>query len=488
MPRWAAFLSETYGTADPRSLGLFRILLGLVVFSTLLDRWSDVPAHLSDTGWLPRHLAFEDSTALSVCRWFGSVSAMRAFLLAGSAVALALAAGLRTRAMHWLAFGFVLSVNARNPTIENGGFTALLWLLLISGFLPLGQRFSVDALLAPASPRVHRRVRVTSLAVFALLLQWGAIYAFNYAHKVGPAWEDGSALYYLLHQDNAVTSSGAFLREHAPERVLRLATHAARTAEGAIALLLLLPFTTGGARLLSWGLAVVLHAGIALVIDIGPFSWVMLAGFAVFVRPDSWERWQRWGRTAPFSVALTARLAELEARARGRLSRFADEQQPPSLRWVRRLREAAIGGVLCVQLLELAADNWAQPAWLRLDQRPAWLAALVGRLRLFQHWSLCAPDPPLEVRRLRAVTRTASGAEIDLLDATRGQAWDEVHRRLGERPRLWPGLARYLEGEARRRGAASPPVVRVEWIIKRIPPAPASALAPERRTLFRLPE
>ena len=39
---------------DVRSLAVFRVLLGLAVLLNLKDRFSEIPMHLSDDGWLPR--------------------------------------------------------------------------------------------------------------------------------------------------------------------------------------------------------------------------------------------------------------------------------------------------------------------------------------------------------------------------------------------------------------------------------------------------
>ena len=54
-PSLFAFLRDTYATADPRSLGLFRIALGMLLFVDVLRRWPDIEAHYANTGWLTNH-------------------------------------------------------------------------------------------------------------------------------------------------------------------------------------------------------------------------------------------------------------------------------------------------------------------------------------------------------------------------------------------------------------------------------------------------
>jgi hypothetical protein len=482
-------LADTYASADPRSLGLFRILFGLVLLGTIAGRWGDVPDHLSDGGWLPRAVAFEGSPAFSVFRWLGSVAATRAALFGGALVALCLTVGFWTRPMQLLAFAFVVSLDARNVVIENGGFVALIWLSLISAFLPLGQRFSLDALRATRARQRQSRP-IVSLAVVALLLQWGAIYGFNYLHKDGSTWRDGSALHYFLHQEQAVTQLGVLLRERAPAFVLGGASDLARLLEAAIALLLLLPFSAGAARLVAWALALCLHLSIALVLDLGPFSWVMLAGFAALVRGSSWD-------------AVSSRYPELArtlARYGGRASEHStrDAGAASKARALGPLRELGVACVMAVQLLELSHDNRAVPRLFKLQERPQWLSATVGSFRLFQGWSLCAPDPPFEARRLVAVATRADGSVFDPLTGVaprfevvpgakpRGQAWDEVHRRLGELPEHWPAFLRYLERRAERTATGGPlRSLELFWVWQRIP-APGRAPAPvERRSLLR---
>ncbi len=438
-------LREAYAEADPRSLALFRIVLGILVLATALGRWGDVSEHLSDAGWLPREVAFIGATPLSLLRYVGTPTGVKLFLATGAVVASCLCLGIWTRLMQWLALAFVVSLNARNTTIENGGHVALIWLCLLSAFLPLGERFSLDALRRAPAP--HRDRPVVSLAAAALVLQWGAIYWLNYAQKTGETWRDGTALEYFLHQDQAVTAVGVWLRERAPLPFLELATRAARSLELCLSLLLLLPFTAPLARSTGLLLAAVLHGSIAALLDLGTFSWVMIGGWVALLRPGTW---QAWYERAP---GLRRRITLWGEAVRRRFS----GSRPAPRRWLpRRVVTLAVSLTMLVQLIELAVDNPWVPEWLRPAQRPAWVAAPVRALRLFQHWSLCAPDPPLVTRRLSISVVTASGRRFDALSATSGQAWDEVHRRLADRPRLWPSFFAFARRRAERLARGEP--------------------------------
>src|SRR6185369_12084221 len=105
--------------------------------------------------------------------------------------------------------------------VENGGYTVENLLLLWTCFLPLGDRFSLDALLA--SMRRRREVSAAELAdrgdvlspeqraphvtlvAAIVLLQLSAIYYFNFVHKTGASWKDGTATHYVLYISHYAT-------------------------------------------------------------------------------------------------------------------------------------------------------------------------------------------------------------------------------------------------------------------------------------------
>src|SRR6185369_11821446 len=147
--------------------------------------------------------------------------------------------GWHTRVMHVLAAILLVSINSRNIMLENGGWVVLTLLTVWSMFLPLGRRFSVDALRASLGARRETSVEalndrsaperdtrpVVSFAVAALILQWVVIYYFNVVHKGGHEWRDGTAVYYFFQQDRMVTMFGAWLRDYIPVGGYKLMTY-----------------------------------------------------------------------------------------------------------------------------------------------------------------------------------------------------------------------------------------------------------------------
>ena len=217
-------LTATYLTFDARSLGLFRILLGLVLLADVYRRWQVVDFWYTDDGIISRSsLMYPRVSYLFTFFLYASThgQAVAGMLLCAVVYGL-FTIGFRTRLFQILSLVCAVSLNNRLFLLENGGQFVLQLLCAWTLFLPLGRRFSVDAALG--GERNERPV--VSLAVLGLLLQFGAIYLFNVLHKTGVAWRDGSAVYYTLHDERLVTALGVWVRETLPAAVLETMSHA----------------------------------------------------------------------------------------------------------------------------------------------------------------------------------------------------------------------------------------------------------------------
>ena len=305
-PGFLTFLKQTYATADPRSLGLFRIALATLLFIDVARRWPDVEAHYANTGWLTNHfMLFRPMSdhLFSVYLAFSTPAEVKTLMAFQLLVCVLFAVGWRTRLMHLLSAVLIVSLNSRNVMLENGGWVVLILLTVWTMFLPLGRRFSVDALLASLKARRESGIAelndpndpprptspVVSLAVAALIAQWVVIYYFNVVHKQGSEWRDGTAVYYFFQQDRMVTALGAWLRDYLPVGGYRFMTYGALFMESAIALLLVVPFRAPVARMIAWGCCIALHLSIDAVVQLGPFSWAMVTAFWVLIPRELWE-------------------------------------------------------------------------------------------------------------------------------------------------------------------------------------------------------
>ena len=302
---FARELARLYGSADPRSLGVFRIALATLLLFDVARRIPDVPYFYSNTGFLTNHFALYrpmSSHLFSVYHAFGDRELVVALMIFQILVNALLLIGWRTKVMQVLAAVLITSLNSRSILLENGGWVVLNLLTVWSLFLPLGKRFSVDALVA--SWRARREVNVEalndrsspkknhdpvySLAVTALIAQWVVIYVFNVVHKTGRPWRDGTAVYYFFQQDRMVTDFGAWVRNVIPLEGMKAMSWSALAIESAIAILLVMPWSRHRARLAAFALAVALHGSIDAVVQLGPFSYAMMIMFLALLGPEHW--------------------------------------------------------------------------------------------------------------------------------------------------------------------------------------------------------
>lgn len=275
---------------DRRALAALRIALGLLLFADLALRSRALVAHYTDHGVLPRaalratygSLADISLHALSGGLWLQVVL----FVLAALA-ALALAAGYRTRLATVVSWLLLVSLHARNPMLLNAGDSLLRRLLFWGLFLPLGSRWSLDALQrdeTSGSGDDGAGTTVAGVATAALLVQVVLVYAVNAVIKFrSEAWLGGTAIRYVFGIDHLTVLLGDAL---AGQGALLSAMGYAWF--GLLVLSPLLLLLTGWPRaLLAAGFAGG-HLGMALTLRLGPFPFVSMAALLPFLPPRGW--------------------------------------------------------------------------------------------------------------------------------------------------------------------------------------------------------
>ncbi|MEZ4228090.1 MAG: HTTM domain-containing protein [Polyangiaceae bacterium] len=606
-----------YLTVDPRSLGLFRWLLGALLLIDLLRRHPDLVDHFTNEGWLPNHFALfrpMSNHLWSLYHAFSTPGEVEVLFWIHAAIYLCLWIGWRTRLMHFLAVIMLCSISSRSILMENGGYVVLILLTVWSLFLPLGQRFSVDSLLASLRDRretsvdaLNDRSRpvletkpVVNLAALALLLQWAVIYYFNAVHKNGPPWRDGTAVYYFLQQDRMISPFGGWIRHHLPLWGIKGMSWSALAIEFALPALILTPVLTKQARLLAWALILALHLGIDSMVQLGPFSWSMMAMMSIFVHADYWtwlatrQRRKRAARSvlldsdnglalslgrlikrfdgqglvtfvgkpgysAGFGVlgegesdsAALSGVAGLRSlthalstprfvwfwlylpgashlvdawlrRAMAKRAEYAErfgvaslasqpDQLAPEASGVRRAFRRfgfVLGQLVVVHLLVAATsqvliENRAVPPAIKLQEknRPEVLNATVIYPRMFQGWSMFAPQPPTDDGVIVVDAVTQDGRHIDPLTGKPpsfemnpetgyhlNQIWCDWMRRISE-PRFrayLPGVKDYLLKYHERTGNPRDRIVAFEmWALhERVPPPGQPHPPPTRNRLI----
>ena len=421
VPRWLARVRAAFPGAcarylelDPRSLGLTRIYLGGLLLLEVARRIPFFATFYTDEGLLPRAPVWRHGGEFLFSIFFAAPHLWQASLmLAACALVFALLAlGWHTRVVHALAFVCILSLHARTPMFEDGSETSLRLLTFWTMFLPMGACFSLDARRARASAAPETRPAL-SLAVLAVLLQLSAIYFFNAWHKDGVTWREGSTIHYVLHQERIVTWLGWVVRPYVTPQISALMSWGAIATEAALPLLIMSPLQTKLTRRLAIALGVGLHAGIALLANLGPFSGVMFGFFMLLLSDRDWELLAKSRLRAWLPAWSTARAVyQLEPQA---LSTAVPADRKPRWRFTPAIREGLVVVFAIALTHQLLRENRV-PRWLKPHAPPRALRMLIEYPRLFEGWSMFAPEAPTGDYHVFVGARTVDGRLVDPLN------------------------------------------------------------------------
>jgi hypothetical protein len=266
---------------DLRSLALFRIAFALLILIDLAGRVQDLTAHYTDWGVLPREALNPalQSARLTLHAMGGSPEFVVALFAVQFLAAGLLLVGYRTRWAAFVSWILLVSLQHRNWHVLNGGDIFLRSMLMWGLFLPLGARWSWDALRARPPDSTGK---ISSVAGAALLLQVWIVYFFSAVLKwQDPSWHDGTAVYYALALDTHATAFGKSLLAY--PTLLRVLTHATLWFELIGSCLLFFPFRNAFFRLaLVFGFWI-FQTGLGLTLELGLFPWVSAAAMLPFL-------------------------------------------------------------------------------------------------------------------------------------------------------------------------------------------------------------
>lgn len=359
---------------DARGLAAFRIALGCLLGYDLLLRVGDLRAFYTDSGVLPRAVnaaLYPTLSELSLHGLSGELWVQALLFVVAGVFAALLTVGYRTRLSATVSWILLASLQLRNYLVLNGGDTVLLVVLFVGLFLPLGERWSLDAV---ARERRPTREFVAGFGTAALLSQVVLIYTTNAIFKLrGSLWMEGIAVRYVFALDRFTVRLGDFFAGVEP---LLVAVNWAWFALLVAAPLLVVLVGRGRTALTAAFIAA--HVGMYLTMELGLFPHVMVACLLVFLPPSVWDRIER--RLSGSATRLEERLTTTEGRP-------SVPVWPSVPKPVRRAASAAIPAatatILVVGLL--------------------WQAAAVGYLSVpsdapvdpeAHSWKLFAPDPP----------------------------------------------------------------------------------------------
>lgn len=308
--RWFA---NRYLRIDPRSLGLFRILFGLVLIRDLASRWTWLAAFYSNDGVLPNHAHLfqlrESGGVWSVLHAFSHRDeAFTAFIIT-FLVYLFFTLGWFTRTMAVVSAVCLVSLAGRNSLTTSVGDAFAIAVLLISVFLPLGSRWSIDALrrsfaaVAEQTPAqlndratpANEETRA-SLAALVILMVVGLVPLVAALQQTGGAWVRGDALHYALRIDRWMTPAGDAVRDMASPALLSLWGKVFRACEFAILPLALVPVARRFVRPAAMLALAVVGLTYGVCFDFGAFGTTMLAALPLLVPEETWDAAKRGHR------------------------------------------------------------------------------------------------------------------------------------------------------------------------------------------------
>ena len=291
--RTRAKLAEVF-SADLRSLAVYRIVLALLALADVVIRATDLKAHYTDGGVLPRAFLIEAiprQWSFSLHMMSGDGFTQAVLLLITGLAALALLVGLRTRLMTILIWVLLVSVHMRNPMVLNSGDVLFRLLFFWGMFLPLGACWSVDRTSMASPPALS--MRFFSFATIGLFAQLAFVYVFTALLKDGREWRvDGTAIYYALSVDQFTTPLGTILYQF--PTIMWLLTFAVIWFEAIGAFLLFSPIFTGPVRTAAVLGFMGLHLGIGLTMSIGAFPLISSLSIVCFLPAWFWDKVAAW--------------------------------------------------------------------------------------------------------------------------------------------------------------------------------------------------
>jgi len=276
---------------DLRSLGLFRILFGVVLLLDFVFRLEVLQMFYSDSGVLPR----TSFIAEFVHPWTLSI-----YLMAGQSVFFylllsihffligAFLFGWRTKLITPLLWFFTLSLQERNWFVLSGADDIIKLILFVAIFLPLGLYYSLDS--KKYSPQ--RPKRYFSMWSLAFLVQVSCIYFFTAFLKTGAPWlEDFTAIRNALSIDSFSTTLGIFIASN--DWISKPLTVLTLVFEFLVTPLLLVSFIalrhSWKLRLAAVFLGVSFHLGLVFSMTLGLFPWICIVMWLALIPSKVWN-------------------------------------------------------------------------------------------------------------------------------------------------------------------------------------------------------
>lgn len=410
---------------DTRAVAAFRIGLGLLLIADILLRSRNFWRLYTDRGVVSADSVTErfwetGNGYLPIWGYLPDPEAVAfAFCLAFIA-GLLLVIGYKSRYVAAIAFILVVAIDGRNPLVLSYADTFFRLMLFWSIFLPLGARWSVDAV-RDNSPRVS----VASIWTFAALFQICWMYLRNAQQKFRPQyWVDSDLVPVLMTYDHVTYSH--------TELIAGLPIWPAVTWIWAVMMLVspIMFFLRGWLRAIAAFSFISVHLTMAATLRIGAFPYAVAVALLLFFPPVVWNNLEQ----LLFSRKTSSVRETLRSFA-GRIN-AASQRFEPSTQTIQQTRQIALGLVVLITAIAVVGliiftgayiadpeETGAGPA-----EGPVDAILTVPSVAGVEQppWAFYHVDPPYPSPYYVIAAETESGQELDIYNE-RELSFDRPH-------------------------------------------------------------
>jgi len=268
------------------TLALFRIALGLIVFGWALATVPMFYDIFGSSGVLPNHLSNQNAGIWGVLKFVDNDAAATVVLVVLTFASICLTIGYHTRIATVLVFIGILSLDRRNPFVFNAGDGVIRIFAFYMMFAPSGAALSVDRLRKKGREAFWEFPERAPWAMRLVQLQISVIYLSTVWIKLqGESWNDGTAVSYALRRgDYERLPVPSFLWDNL--LVTNLLTYGTLATEVALGILLwnrkAFPYVVIA--------GISMHLFIDYSLEVGFFSFAMIAAYVTFASPEGASR------------------------------------------------------------------------------------------------------------------------------------------------------------------------------------------------------
>lgn len=426
------------GTLDARPLALFRILFGLLLLKDALYHIPLATYFYSDNGVLPRQVLLNVTRVhrFSLLDALSQPWMVQAFFFCWVACAFCLTIGYKTNWAKAINFILILSVQERNPFVNDGADDLMRLLSFWILFAPIAHAYSVDRWLQ-ADKQTHsiKPSFINALPVRIMQVQIALVYICATLFKLVTeieTWRMGLGTFYALQLKNFTLPFGDSVFVNAPEIFFYITSHSTLIIEGAFCFFVFLPVLQPRLKAVGLFLGAGLHLTIAILMSIPNFSMVMIISYVLFFEPAWVIRVESLARSAVRYVGALFGINRLgEPPIKEHSPPFGEsEDVAPENVW--RLRSIIDWVSQFIAVICLVAVIWWNLTTIEIYElplvphMPTNAKSVMQVAGLYQKWSMFSPQPPKEYGWITVPGKFEDGTSLDLMT---GEPIDDVMTR-----------------------------------------------------------